>query len=320
MTRIAMVATGGTIQNTDGGRLPLETVVGNIKGRYSDASLWAGVDLEFHETLRAPSESFGPTEWLKIARAVQAVANQGSASGIVVTHGTFTAEATGYVLNLVETTTLPIVVVVSQVNHLSMGNDGDRNLLDAIRVADSREARDRGVMLVQGGSIHGARDVRKENGRPDGFTSGLAGVFGTVDVDGPAFYRRGDRRHTSHSEFSVDLLEELPRVDILAVYPGADRAAVDAYLAAGARGIVTAGYPYSGVPTVDQMRALHDASDAGVVVAFASQGRGGRVPSEESAWWVRCDDLSPQKARILLSLALAAGIPKGQLQRVFDQY
>jgi L-asparaginase len=223
-------------------------------------------------------------------------------------------------------TKVPIALAVSQVNHLEAGNDGDRNLIQSIAVVSSPEAYDRGVMVIQGGYIHAAREVRKDNWRPDGFSSGPAGVLGTLDADGPTFYRRTDRRHTFRSEFSIEMLEQLPRVDIVGVYPGADRVAIDAYLAAGAQGMVTAGYPYTGVATADQMRALREADQRGVMVAVASRGRNGRIPAEAGAWWVRSDDLSPQKARILLALSLSlsqtaeSSARKREVQRLFDHY
>jgi L-asparaginase/Glu-tRNA(Gln) amidotransferase subunit D len=326
MKRIAMIGTGGTIQNTDAGRLPVETLVDDIRRRYLGLRSLDTARLEFRDIMSSPSEAFSPADWLAIARAVQDVADAGGADGIVVTHGTYTVEETAYVLNLVIQTRVPIALAVSQVNHLEPGNDGDRNLIQSIAVISSPDARDRGVMVIQGGYIHAAREVRKDNWRPDGFSSGPTGVLGTLDADGPTFYRRTDRRHTFRSEFSIDMLERLPRVDIVAVYPGADRVAIDAYVAAGAQGIVIAGYPYTGVATADQMTALREADERGVMIAVASRGRSGRIPADASAWWVRSDDLSPQKARILLALSLSLtqtverSARKREVQRLFDHY
>lgn len=318
--RVAVVATGGTIQNTAAGRVPLDDVLERLRTVYDAALPAEWPELDVREVLREGAETFGPREWSIIADAVTTAAEDPGVSGIVVTHGTFTAEETAFVLHLVTRTSKPIVLAVSQRKHRQAGNDGDRNLIDAVRVALDPAAAGRGVLLVAADEIHSARDVTKENQRPSGFSSGTFGVLGTVETDGISFWRHLERRHTTASSFRAELLRALPRVDIVAVYAGADAFAIDAAVAAGARGIVTSGFPYSGRPTATQEEALRRAAEQGVAVVYASRGRGGRIPAVEDRWFARADSLPPHKARILLALALADGVPSEALQELFDAH
>jgi L-asparaginase len=142
-----------------------------------------------------------------------------------------------------------------------------------------------------------------------------------VDVDGATFWRAPGRAHTERSEFRLRHLEQLPRVDIAYAYVGADGTAIDAFVSAGAQGLVLAGFPYSGIGSPQQRSALRAAAARGVSVVLASRGRGGRMPpQQEDAGWIRAHDLSAQKARVLLGLALAAGVGGAELQDRFDRY
>jgi len=316
MPRVVLIGTGGTIQNSDGGRLSLDAVMADIRARHP-ASLPLGVELDTAELLSAGAEAFGPEEWRVIGRAVQAAADRPNVDGVVLTHGTFTAEETAYLLHLTIRTRKPVVLAVSQRKHGTIGNDGDRNLVDAIRVAASPAAGGQGVLVVVSDEIHSARDVVKEHQHLTGFRSNH-GTLGSIESDQVTIYRQVLRRHTDGSPFRLDSLERIPRVDIVAAYPGADAAAVEAVVAAGAEGLVMAGYAYSGVANPIQMEALRRAADGGVVVVLASRGREGRIPDAGCEWAVRADNLTPQKARILLGLALTETRTPAAIQQLFD--
>jgi L-asparaginase len=321
MSRIALIATGGTIQNAPDGRVSADDVLVTLRTTRAEPRVPDDLEIVVEEVLRKGAEDILPADWTAIARAVQREADNADVTGIVVTHGTFTAEETAYLLHLSVRTRKPIVFAVAQRKHGTLGADGERNLSDALRVALSVEARGRGVLLVNGDEIHSARDFVKLHRRPSGFDSGVAGLVGTVDVDGVSLWRSPLRRHTFQSQFGVELIELLPRVDIVAVHAGADSVATDAFVAAGARGLVTAGFAYTGIGAPEQRDALHRAALAGAAVVHASRGRGGRMPpSAENDWALRAHDLPPQKARILLALGLAAGLDHAGLQRAFDEY
>jgi L-asparaginase len=317
---VHIVATGGTIANTSGGRLPIEEVMADIPGVRERARF------QVTHTSLVGSAELRPANWLDVARAVADAAADDAVTGILVTHGTFTNEETAYFLQLTVQTDKPIVVVSSQRKHDELGNDGDRNFVDAVRVVTSAEARGHGVLTLLNEDIHSAREVMKTSSRPDGFRSRDVGVLGHADIDGITFYRRTMRRHTSQSEFDIARIDELPRVDIVYAYPGADDATIDPLVAAGARALVIAGYPFSGMPAIDQFPALDRAIEAGVAVVVTNRGLAGRVPRPPAdsrtanRGFVHGDNLAPHKARILCMVGLAHGVEGQDLQRLFDQY
>ena len=178
MPLVKIVATGGTVANTVTGRLSVDELLRDIPEAKEIA------DLEISDVLRLASRTFTPSEWLKIGYAVADAAEDDRVDGIVVTHGTLTAEETAYFLHLVVRTSKPIVIVCAQRKHRMSGNDGDRNFLDALRIATSESAQGKGVFVTLGEEIHSARDVVKTNQRPGGFVSRSGGILGHVESDG----------------------------------------------------------------------------------------------------------------------------------------
>lgn len=317
---VAIVATGGTIANTEQGRVSVAQVLEDIHARHPKADPREIARLRIEDVLREGAETFTTREWLIIRDAVARLCADPDVDAVVVTHGTYTAEETAYFLHLTVRSDKPVVVACSQRKHGTIGNDGDKNLLDAVRVAISPQARGLGTMLLLNEEIHSARDVTKTNQRPSGFHSGSVGLLGSVEVDQVSFYRSPSRRHSKVSEFELSPGDELPRVDIVATYAGADGIAVDAFRAAGAVGLVVNGYSFSGKPHHLQLPALESAVAAGVPVVLANRGGNGRIPVETTHGFVRGDNLTAQKARVLLSVALTKTREQTELQRIFDEY
>ena len=328
---VAIVATGGTIANTSDGRVAVEQVIEDIRRHHPDTVAVLDAPVRVDDVIREGAETFTPAEWVSIARAVQRAADDPAVAGVVVTHGTYTAEETAYLLHLAVRTDKPVVVVCSQRKHGTVGNDGDRNLIDALRVARDPAARGRGVLVLLHEEIHSAREVTKTNQRPGGFRSGSYGLLGSVEADRVTFYRSPERRHTTRSLVGLPPDgEALPRVDVVATYAGADGAAVDAFVAAGAAGIVVHGFSFSGKPHRLQLPALQWAVTAGVAVVLTNRGGDGRIPVESWAGpgegaghgdgFVRGDNLTAQKARVLLSLALRETADPVRLQQLFDEH
>jgi L-asparaginase len=205
----------------------------------------------------------------------------------------------------------------------ALSGDGPLNLVNAVCAAASTAARDLGALVVLDDTIHGARDVTKSDTlRVSAFRDGAAGPLGWVDGDGRVVLNHVPRRGAAlRGRFAGVDLRALQRVDMVISYQGADGALVDAAVAAGARGIVSAGTG-AGYPTPLEVEALERASAAGVVVMQASRVGAGRVPPVPALvarGWVAAGDLPSWKARILLRLALAAGITtRDDLQAIFD--
>jgi L-asparaginase len=218
----------------------------------------------------------------------------------------------------------PVVIVGSMRPASALSADGDLNLINAVRVAADSDARGHGVLVVLNDTIHSARDVTKTaTFRVDTFRGRDMGPLGYADADGRViFWHRSLKRHTVSSEFTTEGVLELPRVDIVVSYVGADGIAIDALIAAGARGIVSAGTG-AGRPTPLEDAALDRAVAAGALVVQSSRVGSGRVvrsPGLRSRQIVAADNLLPWKARILLSLALTRTSDVDTIQRMFDTY
>jgi L-asparaginase len=136
------------------------------------------------------------------------------------------------------------------------------------------------------------------------------------------FYHRPARPHTTQTVFQPDDLANLPRVDVVVSYIGADGTLIDAAVAAGARGIVSAGTG-AGRPTPGEDAALARAAEAGVLICQGSRvgsGRSLRSPGLRKKGWVAADNLQPWKARLLLALALSRTSDPDEIQSYFDTY
>jgi L-asparaginase len=327
---VAVIGTGGTISSLGrdsmdvldypdfGAKLSVEQVI----GRYPEVARVADIlPVPFRSV---GSTAIGPPEWLQIAAIVHRhAAERPDIAGFVITHGTATLEETAYFLHLTLKTDKPVALVGAQRPASALSSDAGMNLVGAIRVASAQSARGLGVLVVLNDEIQSAREVTKTSTyRLQTFRSPDFGALGHVDGDGVHIYRRPARRHAPDTELDLAGLESLPRVDIAYSYAGSDGTVVDALVAAGARGIVSAGLA-PGIPTPAERAALERARDAGVVIVQASRAGSGRVAPRrylEEAGMVAADNLNPQKARILLMLALTRSSEVGAIRRMFDTY
>jgi L-asparaginase len=327
---VATIGTGGTISSlgrdsTDvldypdfGVKLAIEEVI----GRYPEIA-------RFAEVLPVPfrsvgSTQIGPPDWLEIAAIIHRLAaEQPAIAGFVIPHGTATLEETAYFLHLALKTDKTVVVVGAQRPASALSSDAGMNLLGAIRTAMAPVARGLGVLVALNDEIQSAREVTKTSTyRLQTFHTPDFGVLGHIDGDGVQIYRRPSRRHAPDTEFEVAGLSGLPRVDIVYSYAGAGGTVVEALVAAGAKGIVSAGLA-PGIPTPLERAALERARDAGVVVVQSSRAGSGRVALRRylaEAGMVAADNLNPQKARILLMLALTRTQDVGAIRRLFATY
>lgn len=270
------------------------------------------------------SAKLGPPEWLEINALVHAVVERERPDGVVLTHGTATLEETAYFLNLTLKVDVPLVVVGSQRPANMISSDAAMNLLGAVRVAGSGEARGLGVLVLLNDEIQAAREVTKAStSRLETFRSHDLGMLGYADADGcVAIYRRPARRHAPDTEFDVRGQGELPRVDIAWSYAGADGTAIEAFVAAGARGIVT-GSLAPGANTAGELDALRAARARGVLIVQSTRAGSGRVLPRvvfREHGFVPADNLNPQKARVLAMLALTRTDDPREVERMFTQY
>jgi len=292
----------------------------NLLSEQADLVVKQVVDPRTGKELRAGGNTFTMYELVLIANAVKDALSEKYVAGCVVTHGTFTAEETACFLNYSIDNEKPIVVCASQRRHSSMGNDGDWNLVDAVRVAGHPEARGKGVMIVMNEQILPAREVTKTSQRPDGFVSsgGSAGALGSIESDQVSFYFTPGRKNTFKSEVRIHgpIPAILPRVDIVKTYAGADDIPIVSLVERALKerseadsphqhGIVVEGFAYDGKPHQNQKPALEAAIvNHGIPVAVANRGDYGRAPRNPEEIFISCDNLMAVKARLLLILAI----------------
>jgi L-asparaginase len=281
-------------------------------------------ELSGEDLLQVGSPSIGPKEWLQLADRIHAL----TVDGIVITHGTATLEETAYFLHLTVKSERPVVVTGAMRPPSAVGTDADLNLLDAIRLAAAPEAAKRGVLTILNNEIQSARDVTKSNAfRVDTFDSRDFGVLGYVDSDARVlFYRAVTRPHTTATPFDVRGRKDLPRVDNVHAYAGADGVQVDALISQPRErrpdGMVLVGFGGGSYPGAF-LEAGTRAVQAGIPVVLATRSWNGRVvstPKKEAQGFIVCDDLMPQKARILLMLALTVTRERKAIQEIFYKY
>ena len=327
---IVILGTGGTIAgagvaatNTSAYKsavVPVDAVIDNVPAIKNIANVRG------EQVFQIGSESFNDERLITLAKRVSALLKQPDVDGIVITHGTDTIEETSYFLNLTVKSAKPVVVVGSMRPGTALSADGALNLYEAVIVASAKESAGKGTLVVMNDEIHSGRDVSKTNTfKIDTFKSPY-GPLGYV-VEGQAqYYRAPVRPHTIYSGFDIDTITTLPRVGIAYAYGNVDRAAVDALVASGVKGII---YAATGNGSVSEfmVQPLIEARSKGVQIIRASRTgsgvvvRNGEQPDDKYDFVV-VGDQNPQKARILLALALANGPTNDTagLQKIFWSY
>jgi L-asparaginase len=313
--RVAVVVTGGTIDSLGKDRLDLAWYIETGR-RLGSGELLARVPelasiAQVHEVpfRRLPSHGLVDRDWLDLLRLLEA----DSSDGIVITHGTNTLEETAFFLDLTLPSDRPVVVTGAMRPASGLSSDGDLNLLNAVRVAASPEAHGKGCLVVLNDTIFSARDVTKTNTfRVHTFQGTDVGPLGFADADGRVVFYHSPAR-AARPSFAVSGVDALPRVDVVVSYVGADGVMIDAAVAAGTQGLVSAGTG-AGRPTPAEEAALLRARSQGVIVVQASRVGSGRVAPRH---FIPAGNLQPWKARILLSLALTQTSDEAEIQQIF---
>jgi len=342
--KVLVIATGGTIagvQDSAGtlgryraGTLTADAIVASVP----ELARFADVEAEQFSNVASPLIT--PEQWVALARRINEVLSErAEIAGVVVTHGTDRLEETAFFLYLTVRSAKPVVVVGAQRPATGISPDGPINLLAAVRTAASPAAHDKGVMVVMDDRILSAREVRKQYQRVGGFTVGEMGMLGVVAGDGPIFFFAPVRRHGPASEFDLRGIDSLPRVELTFSYPGGTgvRFAADSLPV----GLVVSTTGFTRAESLSY-RALRNAGVV-LVTVFSSgdnvsaEARGGGAPIDTTVPPVTAADsaryldattpraitaqhLTPQKARILLMLALTRTRDPVEIQRFFSEY
>jgi L-asparaginase len=325
---IVILATGGTIA----GAAATGTQSGYTSGAVTiDAMVKAVPGIEKLANIKGEqisnvgSQDMSFDIMLKLAKRINELLPTSGVDGIVVTHGTDTMEETAYFLNLTVKSDKPVVMVGSMRPSTAVSADGPLNLYNAVAVAADPNARGRGVLVVMNDQIHGAHSLTKTSTTAvQTFMSPLRGLVGVTAYGKNDWYNTPPWKHTTKSEFDVSNVTQLPRVDV--VFADADMRPdlIDASVNAGAKGIVIAGVGNGNMnkPSLDEAAK---AAKKGVVVVRSSRVATGTVDrnvevKDDELGFVASDELNPQKARILLSLALLKPRQPAEIQELFRTY
>jgi glutamin-(asparagin-)ase len=325
---IVVLATGGTIAGAgasatnsatyQAAKVPVEKLLAGLPELKNVA------DVRGEQVFQIASESFTNEHLLKLGKRVSALAKQNDVDGIVITHGTDTLEETAFFLNLVIKTKKPIIVVGSMRPGTAMSADGMLNLFNAVRVAASPDAREKGVLVTMNDEIHTGRDVSKTiNIKTNAFNSQWGPLGMTVEGKN-YWFRAPAKTHTYQSEFDIDKIDQLVDVQIVYGYGNMSADAYEAFAKAGVKAIIHTGTGNGSVsnaivPTLTKLQGQ------GIQIIRAARVPDGFVlrnaeQPDDKYGWVVAHDHKAQKARILAAVALTKTKDAKELQRIFWQY
>ncbi len=325
---VVILATGGTIAGAaasgtqaayKSGAVTIDAMIAAVPG-IGDLATITGEQIS-----NVGSQDMTMDIMLKLANRINELARSNDVDGIVVTHGTDTMEETAFFLNLTVKTDKPVVMVGSMRPSTAVSADGPLNLYNAVGVAADPNARGRGVLVVMNDWIHAAHSLTKTSTTAiQTFMSPLRGLVGVANYGKNDFYSSPTWKHTTQTEFDVSKVTSLPRVDIIFASADSSPDLIDAAAANGAKGIVIAGVG-NGNMNKASLTAAANAVQKGVVVVRSSRvvtgvvGRNVEVNDDELGF-IASDELNPQKARILLMLALMKQRNAKDLQGLFTIY
>ncbi|MFM8534961.1 MAG: asparaginase [Acidimicrobiia bacterium] len=329
---VYVLSTGGTIAGSGSSSTDLSNYKsGSILGEQlvkAVPQIAAIAAVRVEQIVNVRSSDLTIDNWLTLNKRIHAILKETpSVAGFVVTSGTNTLEETSYFLHLTVRSDRPVVLVGAMRPATAISADGPLNLLNAVKTAIAPESRGKGGLIVLNDEINAARDTMKTNTlRVETFKAPELGLLGYVDEDRVSYYRATTKRHTINSEFDVTGLSTLPKVSILYSYIEPDASLIQAAIKGGAKGLVFAGtgngtLAISEANIVKEINAMPAASRPALV--RSSRVANGRVtPTAEfdAMNIVASDTLTPQKARILLMLALTKTSDQQELRRIFFEY
>lgn len=321
--KVAILATGGTIAGSTDSKLATTGYTAGVLG--VDVLINAVPELKNlaeisgEQIANVDSSNMTDEIWLKLAKRCNELLSK--VDGIVITHGTDTMEETAYFLNLVLKSDKPVVLVGAMRPATAISADGPKNLYNAVALAADASARGKGVMVAMNDKILAARNVQKTHTlNVNAFDFGNLGYI----VDGKVFFDSEIvKTHTKKAVFDVLKLKSLPKVDILYTYSNDGSAvAAKALFENGTKGIVVAG---SGAGSIHeaQKEVLKDLLKKGLKVAVSSRVKSGFVAvskDDENLGFISAQDLNPQKARVLLMLALTKTNDSKKIAEMFKKY
>ena len=311
MKKISLITTGGTIASKEISKGLLNSGAMSGEELASLCQLPDGFEIKIIDLMQKPSMHIDFAEMMVIKEAIEKELEDDEVSGVVVTHGTDSLEETAYFLDLTTNDPRPIVVTGSQRSPQDVGTDVYSNLRNSIYVAANKHLKHSGALVVFNERIYSARYVKKVHASNlQGFESFGYGYLGIIDNDVVSVYQK-----PIYNE-SYKIGEEIPRVDIVKCYTGADGVMVDAAVNAGARGIVLEGVGRGQVTPfmVDSIQAALDKGIKIVISTSAEEGKvypaygyNGSAHDLQKRGVILGEDYDSKKARLKLAILLSNG-------------
>ncbi|TLD86869.1 MULTISPECIES: asparaginase [Helicobacter] len=325
---IVILATGGTIAGAvdsqikttgyNAGVISVDTLIEAVP------QLQEIAHIQGEQIANIDSADMNDEIWLTLAQRVNKLLENPKIDGIVITHGTDTMEESAFFLHLTTRSDKPVVLTGAMRPSTAISADGPKNLYNALALAANTQSKGKGVMVVMNDRIQSARYVSKTHSlNVDAFSSPNSGDMGYI-LDGKIFfYTFPNKPHTTHSEFDVRSLRSLPKVDILYSYANDGLAiAAQALANQGTKGLVIAG---SGAGSIHKNHKdmLKKLMQEGLIVVQSSRINNGIVLASEADakfGFIGSGDLNPQKARVLLMLALTQTKNSAEIANFFQRY
>ncbi|MGM7721891.1 asparaginase [Metabacillus sp. Hm71] len=190
MKNILLIHTGGTISMKEdettgevkpGEKNPIVDLIKDVPD----------INIISTELFYLPSPHITPKEMLQIKTYIEEMMEKQTLDGIVITHGTDTLEETAFFLDVTLSLPIPIVITGAMRSSNELGADGLYNLLSALKVATSTNAKDMGVLVVMNDEIHTAKNVTKTHtSNIATFQSPQYGPIGIVNRGGAFFHHK----------------------------------------------------------------------------------------------------------------------------------
>ena len=326
--KIRIIATGGTIAGVSStsassaytaGQVGIQTLLDAVPQILNLA------EVDGEQLVNIGSQDMNDEVWLKLAKRVNQLLNEEGYDGVVITHGTDTMEETAYFLNLTVKSDKPVVLAGSMRPSNAISADGPANLYNAVAAAVSPACKGMGVLCCMNNQLLDAKTVIKTHTIDcDTFEGGPSGIIGYVYNGEAHMLQTPNNKHTVNSLFDVSKISKLPKVGIVYGYANASPLPMQAFVDASFDGIVLAG--------VGDGNFYKDVFD--VAVKAQNQGiqivRSSRCPTGPTCLNSEVDDakyhfvasleLNPQKARVLLMLALTRTHDWQEIQQYFKEY
>ena len=329
LPRVIILATGGTIagQGTTPDR------AGYIPGKLQVQDLLSSIPsinkiaiVEGEQVASIGSYDMTIEIWIKLAKRINEIFEKNEADGIVITHGTDTQEETAYFLSLTVRSDKPVVLTGSMRPATAISADGPKNLYDAILVACDPQSKGSGVMVCFNEALYDGKNVSKINTTNlNAFNSPNTGPIGQVYDSKVIYNNQIMQKKNSEPPFNVMRIDRVPKVEIVYMYVDASGTAINALVNDKTDGLIIA---CTGNGTFNKaiLQSVEAAVKKGIVIVRSTRVPSGRVTQFSQVFddrilgTIAADEHNPQKARILLMLALTVTKDKDKIQEMFLNY